>query len=718
MNKLLQVTSACLALLCILAFSSQASATEYGPYGPFKDLFYALSKKNFAFSYQDANGQSYVQIRDGKPLGPYQASGLYSAVTALRVTDDGGYGFIYSQLEGGKARLYANINGTSIALRDRYNPRQPKLAMENKDKWLATTDQIAFVKFNSTQVTESACSPSVNEPCMIQDMGISENLWGYAYESFHTYKGYIKVFDRNRGNAEKIYGPYDFDGREEDSSRRANLAIGRRDWLGSYHLGGKGYVLINGAITGPFSSVNYIYAKDDVAFYCYTDLDNKAKCNIGGKVYEDFGSAGNFQVVADGNNWGVRSGGQCIITMNTTVLRTDCDRLTLSDNSYSLARSSDPSRYIINGEEFSVSPVGSRLNFDPASGNGPVWAGGRNWAYVAFPAGTTASNYCANITINNLNYNTIKVSGRQDMTACQANLSLTGTSYALRLTSGNDIWFRAGLNFINSAPAGSANKATCGNMKREGLEECDTIDFGGKTCASKQFYGGRLKCNASCKLDYSDCVGNSVCTDNDGGSNPFLQGATNLRVSGTGKTLVAGGYTYYRDQCLSATKLKEYYCVPDSQYPGLIVASREYDCKCSGGVCTDNKPACNRNGKVNAGEACDRTDLAKQTCQSLGFTGGSLSCGNDCQFNTSACFKCGDNKIDKGEKCDGRDLALNSCESLGFMCGELRCSDTCGGFDTSMCKTNKANCSTTQPGVTLFNSTSANSALQALVTGR
>jgi hypothetical protein len=86
--------------------------------------------------------------------------------------------------------------------------------MVDKDKWMVATDQIAYLKFNTGQVAEAPCSPAATEPCMINSIGISDNLWGYAYESFHNYKGYIKIFDRIRGNAQKIYGPYDFDGRE------------------------------------------------------------------------------------------------------------------------------------------------------------------------------------------------------------------------------------------------------------------------------------------------------------------------------------------------------------------------------------------------------------------------------------------------------------------------------------------------------------------------
>jgi len=37
------------------------------------------------------------------------------------------------------------------------------------------------------------------------------------------------------------------------------------------------------------------------------------------------------------------------------------------------------------------------------------------------------------------------------------------------------------------------------------------------------------------------------------------------------------------------------------------------------------------------GEQCDGTDLGGTTCQSLGFSGGTLSCSASCDFNTSGC---------------------------------------------------------------------------------
>ncbi len=682
MTKFNQVLAACLLLLGVLTLSNQVSAKDYGPYGPFKEARYALSKKNFAFSYRDASGNSYVQVRDTSPMGPYKAAGLYDAITDLQVTDDGGYGFIYSQQDSSQANLYLNASGVITPLRDRYNPRKPQLTMVTKDKWLATTDQIAFVKFDSAKVIEVPCSASKDAPCMINSSGASANAWGYAYQDYKNYKGYIRIYDKYHGVNNKTYGPYDFDASEGD--KRTAVSIGTKDWLASYYSNGNAYVILSGKVVGPFKSVNSIMAKDNVASYCYTNAKNISECNVNGKVYSNFGASGNIKTIIDGDKYGMSSGGECIIYSGALV-RTDCSSFSYADGSYSLTKSNSSERFVVNGEEYKILPEHS-LN----TAKNSVWAGANNWAYAAFANKPTT--YCANVVINGKA--TPVTGGFYDASKiylCQIDLSLTGSSYAMR-TSGADqnVFITAALDFKNPSRI-TGTKTSCGNGKREGLEECDTIDLAGKTCRNSNFYGGALRCDSQCKFDRTDCVNNNICNDNDGGDNPYLIGTTNTKLNGLSATVFS---TNNRDVCISSTQLKEFYCAPDAKYPGQVLQTRIYDCQCSGGICIDKKPACNRNNKIDTGEACDRADLAKQTCKSLGFGGGSLSCGNDCQFNTSSCTKCGNNKIDTDlkEKCDGNDLAANSCESLGFMCGQLKCASTCGGFDTSMCKTNKADC--------------------------
>ena len=58
---------------------------------------------------------------------------------------------------------------------------------------------------------------------------------------------------------------------------------------------------------------------------------------------------------------------------------------------------------------------------------------------------------------------------------------------------------------VSKNSGGGGGSALCGNgIKGEG-EECDGLDFGGKTC---QYYGGKgnLKCTANCQIDTSSCI--------------------------------------------------------------------------------------------------------------------------------------------------------------------------------------------------------------------
>lgn len=52
---------------------------------------------------------------------------------------------------------------------------------------------------------------------------------------------------------------------------------------------------------------------------------------------------------------------------------------------------------------------------------------------------------------------------------------------------------------------GAQANTVCGNNVREGGEQCDGTDLGGKTCQSQGACGGTLACNADCTLNTSAC---------------------------------------------------------------------------------------------------------------------------------------------------------------------------------------------------------------------
>lgn len=66
---------------------------------------------------------------------------------------------------------------------------------------------------------------------------------------------------------------------------------------------------------------------------------------------------------------------------------------------------------------------------------------------------------------------------------------------------------------------------------------------------------------------------------------------------------------------------------------------------------------------------------------------GQLRCAADCSIDISRCAKCGDGTITPvTEECDGSDLAGQSCTSLGSRGGTLKCNPTSCRFDRSGCE--------------------------------
>jgi len=120
--------------------------------------------------------------------------------------------------------------------------------------------------------------------------------------------------------------------------------------------------------------------------------------------------------------------------------------------------------------------------------------------------------------------------------------------------------------------------------------------------------------------------------------------------------------------------------------PGTLACSPQCTLNTSG--CTA-APRCGDTLRNQPFEVCDGTDLAAQTCQSQGFSAGTLACASDClSLNVSGCTaapSCGDGVINQpNELCDINDLRGATCQSLGLGGGQLRCAPDCN-LDTSQC---------------------------------
>jgi hypothetical protein len=194
----------------------------------------------------------------------------------------------------------------------------------------------------------------------------------------------------------------------------------------------------------------------------------------------------------------------------------------------------------------------------------------------------------------------------------------------------------------------------CGNGVLDADEACDGMDLGAESCVTLGFDAGELVCTSACAFDDSGCeVSMGACGDGVIDAGEACDGSDLDGASCTSLGFAVGTLA-----CTSA-------CLYDTS-------------DCSGGAvnCGD--------GQLSAGEECDASDLGEQTCETLGFASGTLTCSADCELDTSGCSDCGDGVQGATEACDGADLDLETCQSLGFDGGTLSCADDCT-FDDSAC---------------------------------
>ncbi|MFH2005476.1 MAG: hypothetical protein ABI333_02705 [bacterium] len=240
---------------------------------------------------------------------------------------------------------------------------------------------------------------------------------------------------------------------------------------------------------------------------------------------------------------------------------------------------------------------------------------------------------------------------------------LNGVTCADLGWSGGSLSCSAGCSFDTGGCSGTG--PVCGNGAREYGEQCDGANLGGQSCVSLGLASGTLSCDSSCEFDTTGCYGD-VCGNGTVGVNEQCDGADLQGVT----------------------------CQDLFYQSGTLACAA--DCRFDESRCVGYEPVCGDGVRHQPQEQCDGADLGGQSCQSLGFDGGALSCTSSCLLDLSQCNAqqpfCGDGLINTPmEECDGADLQGLTCQALGYSSGTLSCTGGCW-LDTSQCLTTQPYC--------------------------
>lgn len=268
-------------------------------------------------------------------------------------------------------------------------------------------------------------------------------------------------------------------------------------------------------------------------------------------------------------------------------------------------------------------------------------------------------------------------------------------------------------NNTNNTNNSNNTNLNCGNGTLDTGETCDATNLDGNDCTTipGNFTGGDLSCNATCTgFVTTACIANETCGNGTLDTGETCDG-TNLDDNDC--TTIGQGFTGGTLSCASnCGSFNTSNCITVTQQCGNDIKETGENCDgsdlagatCeslgfSGGTlkCSDNctynaadctAPTCG-DGEINGLEVCESGNLGGQDCTTIGqgFVGGTLQCNSNCQFDTSNCLTCGNNVINSGEMCDGSNLNGESCLTIGhgFVGGTLACNGTCDDYDTTGC---------------------------------